>query len=290
MYSASAIGGSPLLVLLACAELPGMPKADQVSNAIRRGIGNRARLAMVVIGIAGATRAFAISAPDADAILQRAFDNYRAGSSTTSVGMTVHRQDWERHFDLKAWTRGQDDALVRFVAPAKDAGNATLKLGRDTWVFNPKLNQVIKLPASMMSQSWMGSDFSYNDLAKSNDIITEYTHRLLATEQAGGHTVWTIEAVPKPGAPVVWGKIVLKIRDDDVVTEETFFDQDMKPARRMQTDKIATLGDRPYPVTMTMHPLDAPDQWTRVDTSDGHFNVKVPEYFFTLSNLQNPRP
>jgi outer membrane lipoprotein-sorting protein len=247
------------------------------------------RLAVAALAGCAAATGIAASGPDADAILQRAFDNYRAGSSETSVAMTVHRPDWERHLDLKAWTRGQDDALVRFLAPAKDAGNATLKLGRDTWVFNPRLNQVIKLPASMMSQSWMGSDFSYNDLAKSEEIITEYTHRVLATEQADGHIVWTIEAVPKPGAPVVWGKVSLKIRDDDVVTEETFFDQDMKPARRMQADKIATLGDRPYPVIMTMRPLDAPDQWTRVDTSDGRFNVSVPEYFFTLSNLQNPR-
>lgn len=204
--------------------------------------------------------------------------------------MTVHRPEWERHLELKAWTRGRDDALVRFVAPAKDAGNATLKLGTDTWVFNPKLNEVIKLPASMMSQSWMGSDFSYNDLAKSEDIITEYTHRISATDRDTGHTVWTVEAIPKPGAPVVWGKVTLKIRDDDVVTEEAFFDQDLKPVRRMQTNRIALLGGRPYPVTMTMHPLDALDRWTRVDTSEGRFEISVPEYFFTLSNLQNPRP
>jgi outer membrane lipoprotein-sorting protein len=254
------------------------------------GVVIRQSVLTAAIGAAiAAEQVLAATAPDADAILRRTFDNYRATSSETSVAMTVHRPDWERHLDMKAWTRGRDDALVRFVAPAKDAGNATLKLGRDTWVFNPKLNQVIKLPASMMSQAWMGSDFSYNDLAKSDDIITEYTHRIVATEQAGGHTVWTIEAVPKPGAPVVWGKIALKIRDDYVVTDETFFDQDMKPARRMQVDRIAMLGDRLYPVTMTMHPLDAPDQWTRIDTSGGHFNVGVPEYFFTLSNLQNPR-
>jgi hypothetical protein len=146
--------------------------SGHVNHVAGRGIGIGARLAMGVIAVAAVTQAGATSAPDADAILQRAFDNYRAGSSATSVAMTVRRPDWERHLDLKAWTRGQDDALVRFVAPAKDARNATLKLGRDTWVFNPKLNQVIKLPASMMSQSWMGSDFSYNDLAKSNDIIT----------------------------------------------------------------------------------------------------------------------
>jgi outer membrane lipoprotein-sorting protein len=228
-------------------------------------------------------------APDARALLKQVFDNYRSNSSQTSVAMTIHRPDWERHLEMKAWTRGMDDALVRFTAPAKDAGNATLKLDRDTWVYNPRLNQVIKLPASMMSQSWMGSDFSYNDLAKSDDILTEYTHRIAATEQAGGHTVWTIEAVPKPGAPVVWGKVVLKVRDDNVFTDETFYDQDMKPIRRMQVEKIGSLGGRAYPVVMSMHPLDMPAQWTRIETSDGHFDAAVPDYFFTLSNLQNPR-
>lgn len=226
---------------------------------------------------------------DAHAILKRAFDNYRAQSSQSTVGMTIHRPAWERHMDMDVWTRGEEDALVRFVAPAKDAGNASLKLGRDCWVFNPKLNQVIKLPASMMGQAWMGSDFSYNDLSKSEDLLTQYTLRLLGTEQNQGHAVWSIEAMPKPGAPVVWGKVTLKIRDDYVVLEEVYFDQDMKPARRMTTDKIGPLGGRDYPLVSTMHPLDEPDQWTRVETSAAEFNVSLPDYLFTLSNLQNPR-
>ncbi|HXQ11186.1 MAG TPA: outer membrane lipoprotein-sorting protein [Caulobacteraceae bacterium] len=249
----------------------------------------RAAYAIVPLTCAIAASAGAASAPNADAILQRAFDNYRAKSSVTTVAMTIHRPTWERRLSVRAWTQGMDDALVRFTAPAADAGNATLKLGTDTWVYNPKLNQVIKLPASMLSQSWMGSDFSYNDLAKSDDLITEYTHRLIATDQTGGHTVWTIEADPKPGAPVVWGKVVLKIRDDNVFVEETFYDQDMKPARQMTADKIGLLAGRAYPVMMTMHPLDEPNQWTRIETDDGRFDVSVPGYFFTLSNLQNPR-
>lgn len=243
---------------------------------------------VALLVVAAAPAAFA-AAPNADAILQHAYDNYRAKSSTTTVSMTIHRPAWERHLSMKAWTRGEDDALVRFTAPAGDAGNATLKLGNDTWVYNPKLNQVIKLPASMMSQSWMGSDFSYNDLAKSEDLMNEYTHRVIGTVQAGGHTTWSIEADPKPGAPVVWGKVVLEVRDDNVFVEETFYDQDMKPARRMTADKIGLLAGRAYPVVMTMHPLDQPNQWTRIETQDGRFDQSVPSYFFTLSNLQNPR-
>lgn len=231
----------------------------------------------------------ALAAPDAEAILRQAFANYRSSGSESSVAMTIHRPEWERHMDLRAWTRGDDDALVRFTAPAKDAGNATLKLVNDTWVFNPKLNQVIKLPASMMSQSWMGSDFSYDDLAKSEAILTDYSHTVTATTQVDGHTVWSIDAMPKPGAPVVWGKVTLQVRDDYVFLGQIFFDQDMKPARRMTADRVGMLGGRPYPVTMTMHPLDETDHWTRIETSGAKFNLDLPSYLFTLSNLQNPR-
>lgn len=250
----------------------------------------RSAFALVTLALlfASPLRANAAAA-DADALIRAAFDNWRAASSTTSVAMTVHRPDWERSLELKAWTRGDDDALVRFVAPAKDAGNATLKMGDDTWVFNPKLNQVIKLPASMMAQSWMGSDFSYNDLSKANDIMTKYTHRILGEKKDGPYTDYIIEALPKPGAPVVWGKQVVIVRKDGVLLGETYFDQDMKPVREMTTDKVGPLGGRDYPVAMTMRPAGEPGKWTRIDTASGAFNIAQPGYLFTLSNLQNPR-
>jgi outer membrane lipoprotein-sorting protein len=229
------------------------------------------------------------AAPDPDALLKKVFDNYRANTSTGTVSMVIHRPDWERSMTFKSWTRGDDDAIVRFLAPAKDAGNATLKSARGTWVFNPKINQVIKLPASMMAQSWMGSDFSYNDLAKSTEILNDYTHRLTTTDIAGGHTVWTIECTPKAGAAVVWGKVVLKLRDDDVMVEQTYYDQDGKPARRMTADRVGDIAGRSYPLVMTMHPLDAPGSWTRIETIAASFNIAVPDSLFTLSSLQNPR-
>jgi outer membrane lipoprotein-sorting protein len=228
--------------------------------------------------------------PAADAIIQQAYDKYRAGTSEAQVAMTIHRPSWERHMDMKAWTRGSDDALVRFTAPPKDAGNATLKLGTDTWIYNPKLNQVIKLPASMLQQSWMGSDFSYADLTKSADLVTQYTHQLASTSQAGDHAVWHVVCTPRPGAPVVWGKVTVEVRDDYIILGQTFYDQDGKPVRQMSADRVASLGGRTYPVVMTMRPQDEPGQWTRIETSQASFDLELPTYLFTLSNLQNPRP
>lgn len=241
-------------------------------------------MGLLCMGIAPAT-----AAPDATALLKAAFDNWRSKSSATEISMTVHRPDWERSLEMKAWTRGDDDALVRFTAPAKDAGNATLKMRGETSVFNPKLNQVLKLPASMLAQSWMGSDFSYNDLAKSDDVLTLYDHRIIDTSIDGTHTIFTIEAIPKTDAPVVWGKLVVKVRDDGVILGETYFDQDMHIVREMVTEKIAVVGGRPYPETMTMHPVASPQEWTRIVTLSGEFNTPLPDYLFTLSNLQNPR-
>lgn len=235
------------------------------------------------------TWGMATPAPDADALLKAAFDNWRANSSSTTITMTVHRPDWERHLTMQAFTRGNDQALVRFTAPRKDAGNATLKLGSQMWIYNPKLNQVIKLPASMVAQPWMGSDFSYNDLAKADDVLTDYSHRIGDSSRSDDHTTYTIEAIPKAGAPVVWGRQVLKVRDDGVLLQQDFYDQDMKLVRSMSTDKIAKLDAREYPVTITMHPADSKEKWTRIETTQGKFNISLPDYLFTQSNLENPR-
>lgn len=226
---------------------------------------------------------------DATALLRSAFDNWRGKSSATKVTMTIHRPTWERHLAMTVWTQGDAQALVRFTAPAKDAGNATLKRGKQTWIYNPKLNQVIKLPPSLLAQSWMGSDFSYNDLSKSEDILTDYTHKIIGETKAGGHMIYAIEAIPKTGAPVVWGKQEVKVRDDGVFLEEAYFDQDMKPVRTMTTDKIGPLGGRTYPLVLTMRPAGQPGQWTKIVTTEGKFDLALPDFIFTRSNLENPR-
>jgi outer membrane lipoprotein-sorting protein len=231
----------------------------------------------------------AMAAPNATALIKAALHNWRGDSSYTEVTMTIHRPEWQRSMVMAAWTRSDADSLVRFTKPPGDAGNATLKLGQSLWLYNPKLSQVIQIPFSMMTQNWMGSDFSYNDFAKSDQVVTDYSHSFGPTEEGAGRKIYVVVCLPKPGAPIVWGKQVLKIRDDYVLIEETFYDQDMKPVRRLETVKVAPLGGRPYPVVMRMSTLDKPGRWTEMRYTKGTFDLALPGYLFTLSNLRNPR-
>ena len=225
----------------------------------------------------------------ARAILLAAYENWRADSSHAVITMTIRRAGRTRTLTLESWTSGRDKALVRFTAPPRDAGNATLQLGAATYVFNPKLNQVIKLPASAMSQSWMGSDFSYNDLARSQRVVDDYTHRIIGRRQVGGRPAVVIESVPKPRKPVVWGKQVIAVRDDGVLLKVEYFDRLGRRVRVLEADRIARLGGRPYPVVMTMRSDARPGQFTRITTRSAEFDIPLPSWLFTRSNLQNPR-
>jgi len=203
--------------------------------------------------------------------------------------MHIHRPDWKRSMTMKVWTRGNKESLVRVIAPAKDAGNGTLLLDNDMWSFNPKINRVIKIPSSMMNQSWMGSDFSNNDLAKADDLIDQYRHKLLATETHDGHKLYVIESVPMETAPVVWGKEVVKVRDDYLVIEHAFYDQANVLVKKLVAGEIRPMGGKMVASRQRMQKVDRPNEWTEIVTRNAQFGLKLPASMFTLANLRNPR-
>jgi outer membrane lipoprotein-sorting protein len=236
--------------------------------------------------IAMGTTAFA---QDPETLVQAAFDYYRGKASVARVKMTVHRPDWERVSTMKSWTKGQEDGIFRIISPPKDAGNGTLKRGREMWTFNPKVNRVIKLPPSMMSQSWMGSDFSNNDLAKSDSLLKDYSHTLTGTETHEGKTVYVIKSMARPEAPVVWGMQTLKIREDHIFLSEVFHDEDLKPVKIMTAHDIQMLGGKLFPKVWRMQKADVEDEYTELSYTELTFKEDLPDNLFTLSNLRNPR-
>ncbi len=148
---------------------------------------------------------------------------------------------------------------------------------------------MIQLPASALTQSWMGSDFSYDDMTQTEDSVDDYDHTLLETRRSGGQNLYVIESVPKRGKPIVWGKLIIAIREDFVIMRQDFYDQRGVLVRSMTTDRVSNIGGRPYPTVMTMTTEATPGEWTRMTTISAEFNIAIPNYLFTRSNLQNPR-
>jgi outer membrane lipoprotein-sorting protein len=226
---------------------------------------------------------------DATQIVRDAIDHWRGLSSYTEMSMVIHRPDWERSMTMRAWTKGDERALVRVVEPRKDRGNGTLTDEDSMWTFSPKINRVIKVPSSMMGQSWMGSDFSNKDVARADDIIDQYDHKLLSKSEVDGMVIYEVESVPHEDAAVVWGREVLTIRADHVVLEHAFYDQDGELVKALRTLEIADMGGRTIAKRQRMGKVDAPDEWTEIAVLDVEYDLELKDSLFTLSNLRNPR-
>ncbi len=231
----------------------------------------------------------AATEPDPRELIRAAMDHWRGLNSISEMTMTVHRSDWERSFSMRAWTEGDKLSLVRVIEPKRDAGNGTLVMDQKMWTYSPKINRIIKVPSSMMNQSWMGSDFSNKDISKSTDVIDQYDHRLLGSEQRDGRTVYTIESIPHEDAAVVWGKEVFAIRDDFVMLRQEFWDQDDVLVKRMDATELAVMDGRTVAARMRMYKLESPEEWTEMVVDSIDFDVDMETNIFTLSNLRNPR-
>ena len=242
------------------------------------------RLAVAVLTLLCAP----VHAEDAATLVTDAVNYYRGLASYAVIDMTIHRPDWERTMTIRAWTKGQKDSLFTITAPPKDRGNGTLKKGKEMWTFNPRVNRVIKLPPSMMSQSWMGSDFSNNDLAKSDSIIDDYTHEISATEVHDGKKVFVITSMPKPDAPVVWGMQKLRIREDLIFLSQEFYDEDLLLVKAMAGTAIEMMGGRLFPRIWKMQKAEEEDEYTMLEYRELSFRESLPGSRFTLSALKNP--
>lgn len=252
----------------------------------RRGLGPL--VARAVLG-AALLAPLAARGEDAAAIVKAAIDYWRDTSSYSVMDMTIHRPDWERRMTIRVWTHGQKESLVRVVAPPKDVGNATLLIDNDMWSYNPKINRVVKIPSSMMNQSWMGSDFSNNDLAKADDLIEQYTHKLLRTETHDGRRLYVIESTPMEAAPVVWGREVVKVRDDWILIEHEFYDQADVLVKRLTSHEIKPMGGKLVVTRERIVNAEKPGEWTEIAVREARFGVVMPAGTFTVGNLRNPR-
>ena len=239
--------------------------------------------------LAATPTAHSADTPDARDIVQAAIQHWRGLSSYSEMTMTIHRPEWERSMSMRTWTEGDKRSLVRVTGPARDRGNGTLMDDDRMWTFSPKINRVIKVPSSMMNQSWMGSDFSNKDVSRADDIVERYTHQVIETRSEEGRNLYVIEAIPREDAAVVWGREELEIREDHVVLNHRFYDQDGVLVKELQSLEVGEMGGRTVALRQRMANVENAGEWTEIRIDAVDYDVEHPPSLFTLSNLRNPR-
>ncbi|UUM32677.1 outer membrane lipoprotein-sorting protein [Vibrio japonicus] len=233
------------------------------------------------------TAATSINASDVVAASDKAM---RGDSSYSEATMEIVRPTWTRSMSMKSWTKGTELSLVLVTAPAKDKGSASLKRGREMWNWVPSIERVIKIAPSMLSQSWMGSDFTNDDLINQSSIVVDYQHRLIRDDVFDGEPVWVIDAIAKPEAPVVWSRVTLWISQSTYLQRKVeFYDEFEDLINVLQTFDIQKLGGRMLPTRMEMAPVDKPGQKTVFTTHRAQFNFNIDSEFFSLSQMKSLR-
>jgi outer membrane lipoprotein-sorting protein len=229
-------------------------------------------------------------AQDAREIVEKANELIRANSSYSEITMEVVKPDWSRKMRMKIWSLEPDYGLVLLTEPAKEKGMVTLKRKKEVWNWIPSVNRVIKLPPSMMLQSWMGSDFTNDDLVRQSSIVKDYTHTLAGEEEMEGYDCYKIDLIPKPEAGVVWGKIITWISKEGYLQlRADYFDEDLVLIKSMIGSEVKKLGGRMIPCHWEMLPLDKPGQKTVMDYLDIEFNIDINESYFSQQNMKRVR-
>ena len=220
-------------------------------------------------------------------IIKKVDQLLRGDSAHSIMEMTIINPRWKRTLKMESWERGRKESLVRILAPKKEEGVGSLKIDYQMWNYLPRVERIIKIPPSMMMSSWMGSDFTNDDLVKESSIVEDYSHTLLGTVDLDGTDAFKIEAIPKPEAPVVWGKLYFFVREKDYVPlRQEYFSESGELVRYLNFSDIKRMGGRLLPTVWEMVPLNKKGKKTIVNLIQIQFDLPLKDELFTLRNLK----
>lgn len=219
-------------------------------------------------------------------IIRRGETKMRGRSAQALMVMRITRSDFTRELKLRTWTTGSDRALVEILEPAKETGIASLRVGNQMWNYLPKSDQTVRVPTSMMLQSWMGSDFTNDDLVKASSLVRDYKHRLVAGAKGPRGSV-LVECIPKPGAPVVWGKILhWARRSDSLPVRQEYYDESGKLVRLLIFSDFKKMDDRILPTRIRVVKADEPGESTTVTYQRALYDRRLADSLFQRDRLR----
>lgn len=230
------------------------------------------------------------NAQDIKKIVKKADEKFRGLSSQGEMTMTIVRPSWSRSVSMKNWTLGNDFSMIYITAPAKEKGQVFLKRYNEMWNWVPNIERMVKIPPSMMMQSWMGSDFTNDDLVRESSLTKDHSHKLIGEEELEGYNAYKIELTPHDDAPVVWGKITMWITKKDYLwLKAEYFDEDGFLVNKEILSEIKIMDGRLMPTKLEMIPADEEGNKTVLNFDKIKFNIKIKESFFSQQNMKRIR-
>ncbi|MEZ4907625.1 MAG: outer membrane lipoprotein-sorting protein [Saprospiraceae bacterium] len=228
-----------------------------------------------------------LNAQSALDIVKKSDEKMRGTSSYAEMSMKISRPDWSREMKMKLWANGVDQSLILITSPKREQGITFLKDNNEMWNYQPSISRVIKMPPSMMMQSWMGSDFTNDDLAKESSVVTDYDHKLLGSEKVENYDCYIVELIPHEDAPVVWGKVKMWISKNDFLQlKMEFYDEDSDLVSTMYGTQVKNLGGKLLPSVYKLIPDDKPENSTTMTYEALKFGVTFDKDFFTVMNMK----
>lgn len=247
-------------------------------------------LALIVVILSFGFGAAQNKEADATAIVKKATQKLEGETLYSEVTMQVVRPGWQNEMTLKSWSKRYKYALILITAPAKDKGQTYLKRENDLWNWLPAIQKTVKLSVTLMSQSWMGSDFNNEDLINKASFLNDYYHKQIGLEIIRGSDCYIIELTPKDDAPVVWGKVNLWISKDGFdQLKAVFYDENMEVVRTMNAFDIKKFGNKTTPSRIEMQPADKPRNKTIMIIDNYEFDLPISDDFFSLQNMRRVR-
>jgi outer membrane lipoprotein-sorting protein len=224
-------------------------------------------------------------------IVRKADEKWKGEKSGYSVmSMTVVRLGWQRTIEFKSWSLGDDYSLTLITAPAREMGQSFLKRGREMWNFNPSINRLIKLPPSMMSQGWMGSDYTNDDILRESSVVKDYTHSVEGEEEVNGRPCYKVKLTARPDADVLWGHQVWWIdRNEFIVLKAELYDEDGYLVRSEAASDLKTFEGRLLPTHIELVPAEKEGNKTILKIEEMEFNLKLDQTFFSQQNMKTVR-
>ena len=215
-------------------------------------------------------------------IIEKADLKMRGASSYSEMTITIVRPKWQKTMIMKNWSQGNDYAVSLVVSPAKEKGSVFLKRKNEVWNYLPSLERIIKLPPSMMTQSFMGTDLTNDDLVKQSSMVVDYTHKMLIEEKIRGLDCWKLELMPTEEATVVWGKLIVWIdKEDYMQLKVEFYDEDEELVNLMEGYEAKMYGDKKLLSKIEFIPLEDEGNKTIIEYNVWEFDKDIPSNYFT---------